>query len=83
MTGVTAVDADVEAKRVVVTSEESGATAEAMLAALMKWCVGLRVGCGSMESDWGSYVLTIDLSLCIYAGARPAGRAWSCSPPKF
>ncbi len=38
---MTAVDADVEAKRVVVTSEDGAgaATAEAMLAALKKWCV--------------------------------------------
>lgn len=37
--GVTAVETDVAAQRVVVTSEEAGATAEAMLAALQKWCV--------------------------------------------
>lgn len=37
---MTEVATDVEAKRVVVTSADAGpATAEAMLAALMKWCV--------------------------------------------
>jgi hypothetical protein len=34
---VSAVETDVEAKRVVVTSDDAGATAEAMLAALKKW----------------------------------------------
>lgn len=51
-TGVTEVATDVEGKRVVVTSAEAGpATAEAMLAALMKWCVFVLMD-GGMGCDW-------------------------------